>query len=114
MARKKNQKRRSISQAQKHRQQSKPLPTQQAKAAATAATDRPTDRTLAFSGLDNLLTDDALLLTIPQTCSLLNLSRSTLDRMAKINAIPGRIKIGGQIRYHRPTLETWLVTQLIS
>jgi len=51
-----------------------------------------------------------LLLTIAQVGALLNLSRSTLDRMA--DQIPGRIKIGGQVRYHRSTLEDWLLQQL--
>ena len=58
--------------------------------------------------------DDVLLLTISQTCTLLNLSRSTLDRMAKTDSIPGRIKISGQIRYHRITIEQWLLNQLKS
>ena len=58
--------------------------------------------------------DDLLLLTVPQVCKLLNLSRSTLDRMAKEGLVSGRLKIGGQVRYHRPTLETWLLEQLSS
>jgi len=68
----------------------------------------------ASSPLSAQSTDQALLLTLPQVCHLLNLSRSTLDRMAKDNLIPGRLKIGGQIRYHRPTLDTWLLSHLQS
>jgi len=56
----------------------------------------------------------SILLTVAQVCSLLNLSRSTLDRMAKAGQIPGRVKIGGQVRYHRQVLETWLLDQVQS
>ena len=108
MSRKKTQKKRNITHAQQQRRQ--------AKAAATAETDRPTDRrtvsapTTQQDRFDFPTSDDVLLLTIPQVCTLLNLSRSTLDRMAKTDSISGRVKIGGQIRYHRPTVETWLLT----
>jgi excisionase family DNA binding protein len=56
--------------------------------------------------------EEPLLLTISQVGALLNLSRSTLHRLAKDDQIPGRIKIGGQVRYHRSTLEHWLLMQL--
>lgn len=54
------------------------------------------------------LEPESLLLTVPQVCKLLNVSRSTVDRMAERGEIPGRMKLGGQVRYHRPTLQTWL------
>ncbi len=84
--------------------------------AATAEADRPTERGAAPASTaqqdhsDLPSPDDVLLLTIQQVCTLLNLSRSTLDRMARTDSIPGRVKIGGQIRYHRPTVEAWLLT----
>jgi excisionase family DNA binding protein len=65
-------------------------------------------------GQGDISNDDPLLLTIPAVCNLLSVSRSTLDRMAKTDVIPGRIKLGGQIRYHRPTLERFLLAQLLS
>ncbi len=50
--------------------------------------------------------------TIGEMRELLRVSRSTLDRMAKKNEIPGRIKVGGQIRYHKPTVSRWIAEQV--
>ena len=50
----------------------------------------------------------SLLLASGEVCRMLNLSRSTVDRLVKAGKLPGRIKIGGQVRFHRPTLEAWL------
>lgn len=52
-----------------------------------------------------------LLLTVSQVCALLNLSRSTLFRLEKSGGIPGRVTIGGQVRYHRQVIEEWLMEQ---
>jgi excisionase family DNA binding protein len=48
------------------------------------------------------------LLTVAQVCQLLNLSRSTVDRLAKRGELPGRLKLGGQVRYDAGTLRTWI------
>ncbi len=52
-----------------------------------------------------------LLLTVSQVCALLNISRSTLFRLEKLGEIPGRVTIGGQVRYHRQVIEDWLLEQ---
>jgi len=43
-------------------------------------------------------------LTPRQACQLLAISRSTLDRLS----LPGRIKLGRQVRFQRRKLEQWL------
>lgn len=53
-----------------------------------------------------------LLLTIADVCTLLNVSRSTLLRLEKSGALPGRVKLGGQVRYHRQIIEAWLLRQV--
>jgi excisionase family DNA binding protein len=53
-----------------------------------------------------------LLLTCAEVCKLLSVSRSTLDRLGE--TVPGRVKLGGQVRYHRETLENWLLDQVRS
>jgi excisionase family DNA binding protein len=59
-------------------------------------------------------TADPLLLTIADVCALLNVSRSTIDRLDKSGKLPGRVKLGGQVRYHRETLEQWLKQQVLT
>lgn len=52
---------------------------------------------------------DPLLLTVSQVCDLLGgISRSTLVRMEKSGKLPGRVQLGGSVRYHRETIEAWL------
>jgi excisionase family DNA binding protein len=53
----------------------------------------------------------ALLLTVADLCALLNVSRSTLLRLEKSGSLPGRIMLGGQVRYHREKIERWLLEQ---
>lgn len=48
------------------------------------------------------------LLTVSDVCKLLKISRSTLIRMEKVSHIPGRLMLGGSVRYHRETIEAWL------
>jgi excisionase family DNA binding protein len=114
VARRTKQKTRSITQQQKKQQikNSESNPDVQAAGSWRTPTPPPDRVVQVFPDLRQLKQDDPLLLSIPQVCNLLNLSRSTIDRMAKSESIPGRIKIGGQIRYHRPTLETWLVSKI--
>ena len=54
------------------------------------------------------------LISVDEACELVGISRSTLDRAAKSESIPGRVKILGRVRYHRPTLEAWLTAQVTS
>ena len=54
---------------------------------------------------------EPVLLTVHQVGQLLNLSRSTVDRLAAAGKLPGHMKIGGQVRYHLPTLLAWLQDQ---
>jgi excisionase family DNA binding protein len=53
----------------------------------------------------------SLLLSCSEVCSLLKISRSTLDRLEKAGSLPGRVKLGGQVRYHRQVIEDWLLSQ---
>lgn len=55
---------------------------------------------------------NTLLLTVADLCALLQISRTTLFRMEKAGKVPGRLSLGGQVRYHRETVETWLRSQL--
>lgn len=49
-----------------------------------------------------------ILLSVVEMCALLRISRATLVRMDKSGHLPGRIKLGGSVRFHRETVETWL------
>ncbi len=51
---------------------------------------------------------NALLLSVAEMCALLRISRATLIRMDKSGKLPGRIKLGGSVRFHRETVEAWL------
>jgi len=51
---------------------------------------------------------NSILLSVAEMCSLLRISRATLIRMDKSGKIPGRIKLGGSVRFHRETVEAWL------
>lgn len=55
---------------------------------------------------------DALLLTVADLCALLQISRSTFFRLKKAGQVPGSVTLGGQVRYHRETVETWLRSQV--
>lgn len=50
-----------------------------------------------------------LLLSVADMCKLLGVSRATLVRMDSGNKIPGRMKLGGSVRYHRAVVENWLL-----
>jgi excisionase family DNA binding protein len=51
---------------------------------------------------------NSILLSVAEMCILLRISRATLIRMDKSGKIPGRIKLGGSVRFHRETVEAWL------
>jgi len=56
-----------------------------------------------------VLSVSAILLTVSQVCELLGgISRSTLVRMEKTGKIPGRVQLGGSVRYHREIIEEWI------
>jgi excisionase family DNA binding protein len=57
---------------------------------------------------------DAILLTVTEMCTLLNISRATLVRMDNAGRLPGRIKLGGSVRFHRQTVENWLQSLISS
>ena len=52
-----------------------------------------------------------LLLTLADVCALLNVSRSTVIRLEKAGGLPGRVTVGGSVRYHRQVIEEWLMEQ---
>lgn len=54
------------------------------------------------------LDPNALLLSVIEICTLLKISRATLVRMDKAGKIPGRIKLGGSVRFHRETIDNWI------
>lgn len=49
-----------------------------------------------------------VLLSVAEMCALLKISRATLIRLDKAGRIPGRIKLGGSVRFHRATVDAWL------
>jgi len=51
---------------------------------------------------------NAILLSVAEMCTLLKISRATLIRMDNSGKLPGRIKLGGSVRFHRETVEKWL------
>jgi len=46
-------------------------------------------------------------MTIEQLCSYLQLSRSTLYKLAQDGKVPGQ-KVGKHWRFHRATIDNWL------
>ena len=104
----------SIAQVQKQRRQEKAVTagvsgTAQAPPPARAASARLTASPAPAAAA---AVDAALLLTVPQVCQLLSISRATFYRLEQAGKIPGRVRLMGNIRYHRPTLEAWLVAQV--
>lgn len=57
---------------------------------------------------------NSMLLSVTEICALLKISRATLVRMDKSGQLPGRIKLGGSVRFHRETVETWLQSLIIT
>ena len=51
---------------------------------------------------------NSLLLSVAEMCALLSISRATLIRMDNAGKIPGKIKLGGSVRFHRETVDAWL------
>lgn len=63
----------------------------------------------ATSSVQSKAAKPDLLLSVPEMCALLGVSRATLVRMDNAGKIPGRIKLGGSVRYHRAIVESWLL-----
>jgi excisionase family DNA binding protein len=104
----------SIAQQQKQRRQEKatapPAHQQVQPQASTSA--RVASARLTAPPAPAVAVDVALLLTVAQVCQLLSISRATLYRLEQAGKIPGRVQLMGHVRYHRPTLEAWLVAQV--
>lgn len=77
-----------------------------APAPAAAAPEKTAKKTAAARPAP--LDPDAILLSIREMCHLLKISRATLVRMDNAGKIPGKMKLGGSIRFHRATIESWL------
>lgn len=102
MAKNKKQKARAITQAQKQQRDTKHAsPVQAPLVASPSAVKAPKPEKSAFGFAP-------LVLTVAEVCHLLNISRTTLYRLEKSQPLPGRVKIGGQIRYSRTAIEKWL------
>ena len=70
--------------------------------------DKPQSKRAAKVPKSQPLDPNAILLSVAEMCKLLKISRATLVRMDKSGKLPGRIKLGGSVRFHRETVETWL------
>lgn len=104
----------SIAQQQKQRRQEKataPPALQQVQPQASTSA-RVASARLTAPPAPAAAVDLALLLTVPQVCQLLSISRATFYRLEQAGMIPGRVQLMGNIRYHRPTLEAWLIAQV--
>jgi excisionase family DNA binding protein len=52
-----------------------------------------------------------LLLRPAEAALLLAMSRSRIYELAARGELPGVVRVGGSVRLHRPTLETWLAEE---
>lgn len=107
MAKKRDQKKRNIAQAQKQRQQAKALtPSEPSPPFEARQSQAQPPQESVRAGAE------ALLLTVSDVCALLQISRATFYRLQKSGGVPGRVDLGGHVRYHRPTLEDWLLSKI--
>jgi excisionase family DNA binding protein len=97
-------KRAAIPQAgkEKKKKTTEKKPAKQAKAAGSKS--QPARKVPKTVSID----PDAVLLSVAETCALLKISRATLIRMDNAGKLPGRIKLGGSVRFHHETIVTWL------
>lgn len=86
------------------KQRSTAAPVSDRKSAAASPDKKPDKVSQEESSTGNLA---PILLTMADVCKFLNLSRSTVIRMESTGQLPGRINLGGAVRYHRETLEEW-------
>src|SRR5439155_2427456 len=54
---------------------------------------------------------EPLLIRPSEAAELLSCSRSRVYQMAQAGELVGVVRLGGSVRIHRPTLETWLEEQ---
>lgn len=78
------------------------------KKAKPKKSDKPEPKRAPKPQKSQPLDPNAILLSVSEMCKLLKISRATLVRMDKSGKLPGRIKLGGSVRFHRETVETWL------
>lgn len=75
---------------------------------ASKATVVPPSPIPQYSMDEQLTEKKSILLTVSDLCTLLKVSRSTLIRMEKSGQLPGRLMLGGSVRYHQETIDAWL------
>lgn len=78
------------------------------KKAKPKTSDKPVPKRAPKPQKSQPLDPNAILLSVAEMCKLLKISRATLVRMDKAGKLPGRMKLGGSVRFHRQTVETWL------
>ena len=50
--------------------------------------------------------------TVLEVAALLRVSRSTVDRLTKARKLPGKMRVGGQVRFFRPSIDGWIADQV--
>lgn len=50
-----------------------------------------------------------LVYTVQEVASALKVSRATVDRLQARGTLPGKVKVGGQVRYVRQVIDQWLL-----
>jgi excisionase family DNA binding protein len=88
--------------------QAKPAPPQTQQASTVRPLAQKTQKAPKTPKTPQPADPNAVLLSVTEMCSLLKISRATLIRMDKASKLPGRIKLGGSVRFHRETVEAWL------
>jgi len=53
-----------------------------------------------------------LLLTVDELAALLNISRASVYRLESSGQLPGKMKLGAHVRYHRQVVEKWLLEKV--
>ncbi len=68
----------------------------------------PTQSIPQINAENRSLVMEPVLLSVADLCKMLKVSRSTLIRMEKSGLVPGRLVLGGSVRYHLETIRNWL------
>lgn len=68
----------------------------------------PTQSVSQINSGNRSLDMEPVLLSVTDLCKMLKVSRSTLIRMEKSGLVPGRLVLGGSVRYHLETIRNWL------
>jgi excisionase family DNA binding protein len=99
----------------KEKQKKKPAtkkPTKTVKAEGSKSPSIPIPARVTKPQKPTAIDADAILLSIREMCTLLKISRATLVRMDNAGKIPGRMKLGGSVRFHRATVVAWLESMI--